>query len=452
MIKLIKTVFATTLGLTFMLTTSITPTVNAQDVKPDISNWAIETLNEGEKYGIFPLEWYYEDFRKAISQERLKILLERTEEKIASLELNKNEAFVPAVVKENNTRGDIINRLYNIIAQYDVNAGSDPVKYLQQRNVLLGSEKGLMLEEKATTQHAVIFAIRLIQDTFEQANGGAKGVAWIVKDEDTTIYLLGSIHLGIPDLYPINKKLITAFNASQGLFVEANTLDLRSMDYYLEKAIYQNGKTIQDDISKESYEKLEKVAAQLGMPIEEVKIMKPWFLANNFSALTMNDTFGLTVEELIMHGIDRYFLLSAYLQQKPIYELEGMAVQADMYNNLSKDAQEQALVSVLDNILEPHAQTEEDVALLSEWFMNWKIGDVDNFAKSLAELEGNDSEYHKMLFGKRDEDMAQLIMDVLENETGQYFVVVGAGHFLVDQNIRYYLEQSGYQVRSLYEE
>ena len=70
MSKFTKTAFATTLGASLMLT-SIVPAVNAEQAGPDVSSWAIETLNEGEKFGIFPIERYYEDFRKAISQNRV---------------------------------------------------------------------------------------------------------------------------------------------------------------------------------------------------------------------------------------------------------------------------------------------------------------------------------------------------------------------------------------------
>ncbi|WP_274310342.1 TraB/GumN family protein [Solibacillus daqui] len=448
--KFTKTAFATTIGASLLLT-SVAPLVKAEQLMPSISDWAIETLNEGEKYGIFPLEWYYDDFQTAISQERLNTLLQLTEEKIASLELEKNEQFKPAIVKGNNTRGDIVNRLYNIAAQYNIGSGKDPVTYMQQRNVLRGSGAGLMLEEKATTQQAVIFAIRLIQDVYEQANAGAKGVAWVVADEDTTVYLLGSIHLGVPDLYPMHKKLTNAFNESQGLFVEANIVDPEGMEYYMEKAIYEEGKSIKDDISEEAYAKLKEVAELLEMPIEELETMKPWLITNNFSSLAMDGAFGLTVEEMAMHGIDMQFLLNAYLQQKPIYELEGVNAQVDMFDGLSKEAQEESLVGVLDSILEPVEQTDEDIALLSEWFMNWKVGDVDKFAKSLTDIEGDESEYNKMLFGKRDENMANSIVEVLKNEPGKFFVVVGAGHFLVDKNIRYHLEQAGYSVTPFYE-
>jgi uncharacterized protein len=447
--KISKHALATALG-TALIFTSVVPAIKAQEATPDISQWAIETLHEGEKYGIFPLEWYYEGFRTAISTERLNTLIDLTEKKIAKLNLEKNDQYTPAAVKGDTTRGDIINRLYNIVAQYDLEVADNSVAYLQQRQVLRGSDKGLMLDEYASTQDAVILAVRLIKDTYELAEQGAKGVAWVVEDEDTKIYLLGSIHLGIPDLYPFNKKLTDAFNESEGLFVEANTLDPEGMSYFVEKAMYADGTTIQEVISEEAYSKLEKVAKQLEISIEELALQKPWVISNNLSLLSMNDSFGLSVEEMSMHGIDTQFILSAMLQQKPIYELEGTKAQFDFLDSLSAEAQEQELIAVLDNILEPTGQTEEGIQLIASWFESWKNGDVETFKQSFTAIEGEPTEYSQMLFGKRDVEMAKKIVTVLEEEQGTYFLVVGAGHFLVDKNIRYHLEQSGYEVIPFY--
>lgn len=445
-----KTVLATTLGTTLMLT-SIMPAVKADEVTPDISNWALGTLNEGEKYGIFPIEWYYDGFRTAITTERLDSLIELTEQKIAGLNLDKNDGFKPVAIKGDGTRGDVINRLYNIIGQYKIDTVEDAVTYMQKHKILQGSEKGLMLDQKATTQHAVIFAVRLIQNTFEQANAGAKGVAWVVEDEDTKVYMFGSIHVGTPDMYPMHKKLTKAFEESDGLFVEANLLDPTGMDYYIEKAMFNDGRTIKDVVSEETYAKLQKVAEQLEMPIEELEMQKPWLLSNNFSSMMMDGAFGLTAEEMAMHGVDMQFLLTAYLQQKPIYELEGINAQVDMFEALSPEAQEESLAAALDGILEPTEQSEEDVQLMADWFTNWVKGDVEKFAESLTEMEGDTSEFNQMLFGKRDAEMAAKLVDVLEEQKGTFFVVVGAGHFLVDKNIRYHLEESGYEVKPFYQ-
>ena len=448
--KFTKTALATTLGTTLMLT-SIMPAVKAQEATPDISNWAIEALNDGEKFGIFPIEWYYDGFRTAISEQRLNSLIELTDKKIASLKLAKNESFIPIEVSADNTRGTVINRLYNIIAQYDLNITTDAVTYMKEHHILQGSAQGLQLDQKVTTEQAAIFAVRLVQHTFEQANAGAKGVAWVVEDEDTKIYLLGSIHLGIPDMYPMHKKLTNAFNESEGLYVEANVMDPSGLEYYMEKAMFTDGRTIKDVVSEETYVKLQKVAEQLKMPIEELELQKPWLLTNNFTTLTMDGAFGLTPEQMAMHGVDMQFLLSAYLQQKPIYELEGMNAQVDMFESLSAGAQEQTLVEMLDNLLEQTGQTDEDIALMTDWFTNWKNGNIEKFAESLEGMEGDTSEFNQMLFGKRDEEMAAKLVDVLEKQPGTFFVVVGAGHLLVDKNIRYHLEQGGYEVKPFYQ-
>ncbi|MEG0383676.1 MAG: TraB/GumN family protein [Solibacillus sp.] len=446
-----KHALATALGTTLILT-SVVPAIQAEQAVSDISNWAIETLHEGEKYGIFPMEWYYDGFQSTITKERLNSLLDLTEQKIAELNLPKNEKFKPVTVKGNNTRGDIVNRLYNIIAQYDANASKDPVAYLQARQVLQGSEKGLLLDQKATTQQAVLFASRLIKDTYAQAEQGAKGVAWVVEDEDTKIYLLGSIHIGIPDLYPMHPQLTTAFNESQGLFVEANVLDPKGAEYYLEKAMFTDGTTIQDVLSEETYQKLEKVAKELEVPIEELHSQKPWSISNELSLLLTDDTFGLSTQEMSMHGIDMHFLLSAMLQQKPIYELEGVNAQFDMFDSISAEAQDQSLEEVLDSLLNPSDEKiDESNALLKEWFTSWEIGDAERFAKSFNAMEGEPSEMNTMLFGKRDEEMAKKIATVLEEDEGTYFLVVGAGHFLVDKNIRYHLEEKGYKVVPFYQ-
>ncbi|MEK4425372.1 TraB/GumN family protein [Solibacillus sp. FSL K6-1523] len=446
-----KHALATVLGTTLILT-SVVPAIQAEQALPDISDWAVETLHEGEKYGIFPMEWYYDGFQSTISMERLNSLLNLTDQKIASLNLPKNDQFKPANVEGDNTRGDIVKRLYNLVAPYDANASQDPVAYLQARQVLQGSDKGLMLDQKATTQQAVLFAARLIKDTYAQAEQGAKGVAWVVEDEDTKIYLLGSIHLGIPDLYPMHPKLTTAFNESQGLFVEANLLDPEGANYYIEKAMYTDGTTIQDVLSEETYQKLGKMAKELGIPMEALQTQKPWLISNELSLLASDDAFGLSAQEMAAHGIDMQFLLSAMLQQKPIYELEGVQAQVDMFDSISAEAQDQALADVLDILLNPSDKTiDENNALLGEWFTSWKLGDAEGFAKSFNAIEGESSEQNAMLFGKRDEDMAQKIATVLEEDKGTYFLVVGAGHFLVDKNIRYHLEEKGYKVVPFYQ-
>lgn len=435
-----------------MLTT-VVPVIHAEEqttpLVPSISEWAIETLNEGEKYGIYSTDWYFDGFLQEIPVDKVNELLALTEKKIASLGLAENKQYKPVSVKNDNTRGDIVNRLYNIVARYDLPVGTDAVQFMKEQNILQGSPNGLQLEKKATTQQAVLLAVRFIQSTYALAEQGSKGVAWVVEDEDTLIYLLGSIHLGTPDLYPFDKKLVTAFDESDALLLEANILDTEALEYYSEKAMYTDGSTLKDAVAPETYAKLEQVAKLYGLPMDQLTVQKPWMLSSTLSMLAMDDSFGMTPQEMAMHGIDIYFLLNAQLQQKPVIELEGTRAQVDMFEGLSPEAQEQSLVAVLDSIIHPSEENQSEV--LQEWFTSWKQGNVEEFAKSFQAMEGTSSEFNEMLFGLRDEQMAKKIMNVLEEKEGKYFVVVGSGHFLIDKNIRYHLEKSGYKVKPFYQ-
>ncbi|WP_405026395.1 TraB/GumN family protein [Lysinibacillus boronitolerans] len=447
-----KRTSAALLGASLMLTT-VVPVIHAEEqtppLVPSISEWAIETLNEGEKYGIYSTEWYFDGFLQEISVDKVNELLALTEKKVASLGLAENKQYKPVSVKNDNTRGDIVKRLYNIVARYDLPVGTDAVQFMKEQNVLQGSPSGLQLEKKATTQQAVLLAVRFIQSTYALAEQGSKGVAWVVEDEDTLIYLLGSIHLGTPDLYPFDKKLVKAFDESDALLVEANILDTEALEYYSEKAMYTDGSTLKDAVAPETYAKLEQVAKLYGLPMEQLTVQKPWMLSSALSMLAMDDSFGMTPQEMAMHGIDIYFLLNAQLQQKPVIELEGTRAQVDMFEGLSPEAQEQSLVAVLDSIINPSEENQSEV--LQEWFTSWKQGNVEEFAKSFQAMEGTSSEFNEMLFGLRDEQMAKKIMNVLEEKEGKYFVVVGSGHFLIDKNIRYHLEKNGYKVKPFYQ-
>ena len=149
--KMMKRTSAALLGASLMLTT-VVPVIHAEEqtppLVPSISEWAIETLNEGEKYGIYSTEWYFDGFLQEISVDKVNELLALTEKKVASLGLAENKQYKPVSVKNDNTRGDIVKRLYNIVARYDLPVGTDAVQFMKEQNVLQGSPSGLQLEKR----------------------------------------------------------------------------------------------------------------------------------------------------------------------------------------------------------------------------------------------------------------------------------------------------------------
>lgn len=434
-----------------MILSTIIPVLANEVPTPDISQWAVETLNEGEKYGIYPMEWYYDGFRSGISQERIEALVEATEEKLAVLGLEKKEGFVPVSSKGDSTRGDVITRLYNVLAQYELEVGNSPAEYLQERKILQGTAKGLELDNICTTEQAVVLATRLIKDTYGLLDAGSKGLAWKVENNGNTVYLLGSIHIGSSELYPIDEELKQAFDESDVLVVEANILNQQAgLQYFMQKATYQDGTTIKDAVSPETYDKLVEVLAQYQIPVEALAQFKPWSLANNLQVLSMENSGDMAqAAQSANLGIDVYFLLNAYLTQKPIAELEGIELQADLFDGLTMETQLEYLNGVLDGILAAEDSGENASAeLLKQWIEMWINGDVEEFSDSFGSAEeASQDEFSKMLFGERDKNMAEKIKAMLESEEkGTYFIVVGAGHLVQPNTIIQQLEEAGYTV------
>ena len=326
--------------------------------------------------------------------------------------------------------------------------------YMQLIGVVGGTGQGLELNKACNTEQAVLLATKTVNIAYDALKAGGKGVFWKVEKGGNTVYLLGSIHIGSTELYPLSDMLTDAFYASDALLVEADILNSQSgMEYYQSKAFYTDGTTIKDHVTAKVYEDLLKVFETYGLDPAIYGTLKPWSLANTLSALTMtNDgTEGQMTNANL--GLDVYFLVNAYLTGIPVVELEGLPYQTDLFNNLSPEFQTKYLNSIIETIVNPvdeEAVTSEEV--LSLWLELWRIGDLENFKESFtAASSGEDNELNTMLFGERDKNMATKIQALLDaSGSSTYFVVVGAGHYINNGSVVDILTEKGYEVEWMY--
>lgn len=429
--------------------------------QPDISPWSIGTLNEGEKYGIYPMAWYTDGFKQSISQDKLGVLLSNVERKLSELELEKDHEFTPIPYEKDGTRGAVITGLYNSLAAYKLpeeleKIKGNPADYMQKRGILNGTKKGLELDVASTVEQAAVLASKVIEDTYSKAGAGAKGLMWKVTEGDKELYLLGSIHIGETALYPLHQDVKDAFEKSQLLIVEANVLGSQEeMEAFSREAMYSDGTSLADHISEETYAKCLEVFERYGLPVEIYKQFKPWGIASNLEVLTSSDSASLdSGAEAASLGIDMYFLTTGMLTGKPVVELEGLLYQASLFNSISPEVQEENLSNILDQILSGNTEgPSQSAELLNVWFDQWYKGDIDGFIEAYTgAIEDEQGEYERVLFGKRDKDMANKLDELLkEGDPGSYFVVVGAGHFTIEGTVIDQLERKGYTVERFWQ-
>lgn len=474
-----KHIISLLLVMTMFLTVFSAGTALAQEetvTRQTYSQWAMDNLIVGDTYNIYPLSWYNKDMRAPITHGQLRILLAGIRSKILDTDCVVDYNEQKYILKNNITVEEYLEFLYTLISDYEFNGdigitdGGKALDYMAKYEIFTGKEGELSLKDVCSVEQACVIATRLITHVYDALDAGSKGFLWEIKSGENKVYLLGSVHLANYDIYPFGDKLINAFKESDALGVEADVVypkeDINSL--YMKYGIYTDGTSLKDHVSEETYQNAVKVAAVYGIPEEMIAMMKPWYVYNAFSTLTI--TSSGSAEEVALAqslGIDRKFLVDAYLTGKPIIELESIEYQIQMYNSFSDELIEWLLSGALDAIININKGEETDNYELLDMILEcWHDGDIEGFMKNIAPVlyaeefpsEDEDDkdvpklmeEYIDKLLTQRDNGMAKKIDEFLKAEgSTTYFIVVGSLHYMSEYSVIDILKDMGYEINQV---
>lgn len=264
-----------------------------------------------------------------------------------------------------------------------------------------------------------------------------RGFMWEVQNNGNTVYLVGSMHIADDSFYPLRPEFEQAFAEADYLGVEidlSKAADEEQQNMIMKLGMYQDGTTLKDHVSKETYAKVGDILEQNGMKRDALDAFKPWVVETTISSLK-SVMAGYEATE----GIDLYFIQKALERKIPIVELESYESQLSMFDQFSKELQEKNLNAALDNfdVLDDGVDQMADM---------WKKGDE----KALLELTNSmagDAEYNKAMLIDRNIGMADKIDGYLKSDKkSEYFIVVGAAHYLGEHGVIKLLEDKGYTV------
>ena len=272
---------------------------------------------------------------------------------------------------------------------------------------------------------------------------------WSVEKNNKTLYLLGSVHIGSEDIYPLDKTIMKAFNQADVLGVEINPKNVNFLDMLslFFDPLRDNSKLL----SKETYNKIKELFASFNLNDEIIKKLKPVGIAilsevSKFSKIAKTlkgiDSFDKSMaSSLSTPGIDQYFLNLADSTGKEIYEIESVKRQLRVFEAL-EDVIEDYITETLsiDN-------TEKETMEVQTIMNAWKNGDIETLKKILDVDYTSNQKLNKRikeeLIIKRNKEMADNIEKILANEDKNYFIIVGAGHLVSEKNIIELLEKTG---------
>lgn len=268
------------------------------------------------------------------------------------------------------------------------------------------------------------------------------GLIWRVSAAGTARnHLLGSVHVGRPDMYPLPAGIREAYARSEALVVEADIVAADPGEMAARTAalgLYRDGGRLQDALTAEQWQAVTAAAERTGLPLALLQRQKPWLA---YATLTMSAARLAGYREAL--GVDRHFLEKAHHQGKPVLELEGLDRQLEALSGLAAGQQVSLLGHTASLIVAGDLGVQ---ALVSAW----QRGDIDRLQGLIeSQFPSELAPTYRALVVNRNLAMAQRLVELSQRRQGGLFVVVGAAHLPGPDGLLALLRARGYRLERI---
>jgi uncharacterized protein YbaP (TraB family) len=271
----------------------------------------------------------------------------------------------------------------------------------------------------------------------------SKHFLWKVTGPKGVVYLLGTIHVGKADFYPLPSIIEDSLKKADTLVEEIDISQPAEVAIaqreLTEDGSYANGDTITNHLSEATRSHLAAYVKKGGLPEPAIAHMRPWLVSVMVQRLEMK-RMGFDPA----YGLDRHFLKEARESHKPVGALEDAESQLKLFSSLSEELQDRLLLSSL-------VDTEKWPNVVDLLTRAWQSGDT---AAMQEVITRSTREYPQLrplmtkLFDDRNTAMTARIERVLRTPES-YFVAVGAGHLVGDNGILSQLQRKNFSVEQL---
>ena len=255
---------------------------------------------------------------------------------------------------------------------------------------------------------------------------------WVVADQDTTIYLFGTVHALDGRAQWFNDEIKRAFDASNELVLEVVIPDDPAplLSILTRIAIEPSGPSLTEKLSPLGRRRLAAVLKKHQMSANALDRYKPFYAEMILSSLEMGG-MGLKRDS----GVEMTLSRAAASAKKPISGVETMEYQLGLFANISEKEQLRTLEESLGDL----GKLPGTVATLTS---AWGRGDADKVAGLLGETDKDSPELFRTLVIDRNRHWATWIAERMKRP-GTVFMAVGAGHLAGKQSVQRALKRLG---------
>ena len=251
---------------------------------------------------------------------------------------------------------------------------------------------------------------------------------WKVADEDTTIYLFGTVHALPENVEWTTPALDNALASSDSIVTEIKMgpeIGQEMQSLVMAKGILPSGTTLRSLLTDEQTASYEEALGKLSIPPAAFDQFEPWYAGMMMSMLPLLQQ-GYSPDA----GVEKVLLTKA--GDKEQQALETIEFQISVFDELPQDSQIGFLVEASEGV-------DEIKPMLDKMVAEWVEGDADALATLMNEGLTDPALAESLLY-MRNRNWADWIDTRLETP-GTVFIAVGAGHLAGDNSVQDYLAE-----------
>lgn len=260
---------------------------------------------------------------------------------------------------------------------------------------------------------------------------------WVIRDEDSTIYLLGTVHVLRADTVWRTPAIDAALAEADDLWIEVEADDAEALRPLVARHGLDRDNPLSGKLTADQKARLDAAAAAIGSSGATLEPMRPWLAALQLSMGPLTKA-GFDPAS----GVEAKLKAAAREAGKPIRTLETLEQQIGVFADLPPAVELAFLLSTLDEM-------DEGPAMLDALVTAWSAGDVEALdTLMVAELAADYPALHEALLVRRNSDWAGQIQALLAGE-GVSVIAVGAAHLVGDDSVQAQLAARGVAVERL---
>lgn len=257
---------------------------------------------------------------------------------------------------------------------------------------------------------------------------------WKVADEDTTIYLFGTVHALPKDVDWFRGPVAQALASAEVLVTEIPPGVLQAPETqaaFLGRGLLPEGQTLRAMLDPEQRAIFESALTKLGLPAAALDRLEPWMAALTLATVPLLKA-GYSPEAGVEAAVEAK--LGPKVKRAA---LETVEEQIKLFDEMPQQTQIAYLVSVAERL-------DKVVSGLNAMVAAWAGGDAERLAALMNEELTDPALAERLLFA-RNRNWAQWVAERLESP-GTVFVAVGAGHLAGANSVQAYLARGGLAV------